>query len=103
MGGRFWISVVVMSVLCLANGFVVHGLLLHGDYSQLRIFSGLRQILCRAAVARGRGREADRLRRNRGPSEGRRGRLHQSRAQVGLTIPGYLRTGRDGAARFLTV
>ena len=35
MGGRFWISVVVMSVLCLANGFVVHGLLLHGDHSQL--------------------------------------------------------------------
>jgi hypothetical protein len=35
MGGRFWISVVVMSVLCLANGFLVHGMLLHGDYSQL--------------------------------------------------------------------
>jgi len=35
MGARFWISVVVMSVLCLANGFVVHGVLLHGDYSQL--------------------------------------------------------------------
>ena len=27
MGARFWISVVVMTVLCLANGFVVHGLL----------------------------------------------------------------------------
>ena len=35
MGARFWVSVVVMSVLCIANGFVVHGLLLHGDYSQL--------------------------------------------------------------------
>jgi hypothetical protein len=35
MGGRFWISVVVMSVLFLASGFVVHGVLLHGDYSQL--------------------------------------------------------------------
>ncbi len=35
MGGRFWISVVVMSVLSLARGFVVHGMLLHGDYSQL--------------------------------------------------------------------
>jgi len=35
MGGRFWISVVVMFVLCLATGFVVHGMLLHGDYSQL--------------------------------------------------------------------
>jgi hypothetical protein len=35
MGGRFWISVVVMSVLCLATGYMVHGVLLHGDYSQL--------------------------------------------------------------------
>ena len=35
MGGRFWISVVVMSVLNLAVGFVVHGVLLHGDYAQL--------------------------------------------------------------------
>ncbi len=35
MGGRFWISGVVMSVLCFATGFVVHGMLLHGDYSQL--------------------------------------------------------------------
>jgi hypothetical protein len=35
MGGRFWISVVVMSVLSLLFGFVVHGVLLHGDYSQL--------------------------------------------------------------------
>jgi hypothetical protein len=35
MGGRFWISVVVMSVLSLVCGFVVHGVLLHGDYSQL--------------------------------------------------------------------
>ena len=35
MGGRFWISVVVMSVLALANGFVVHGMLLHDDYSRL--------------------------------------------------------------------
>jgi hypothetical protein len=35
MGGRFWISVIVMAVLALANGFVVHGMLLHADYSQL--------------------------------------------------------------------
>ena len=35
MGGRFWISVVVMSVLSLMIGFVVHGVLLHGDYAQL--------------------------------------------------------------------
>ncbi len=35
MGGRFWISVVVMSVLTLMGGFVVHGMLLHGDYAQL--------------------------------------------------------------------
>ena len=35
MGGRFWISVVVMAVMALANGFVVHGLLLRADYSQL--------------------------------------------------------------------
>jgi len=35
MGGRFWISVVVMSVLSLGIGFVVHGVLLHGDYSLL--------------------------------------------------------------------
>jgi len=35
MGGRFWISVVVMSILAFANGFVVHGVLLHDDYSRL--------------------------------------------------------------------
>lgn len=35
MGGRFWISVVVMSVLSLMIGFVAHGVLLHGDYAQL--------------------------------------------------------------------
>jgi len=35
MGGRFWISVVVMAVLNFATGFVVHGILLHADYAQL--------------------------------------------------------------------
>jgi len=35
MGGRFWISVVVMSILAFANGFIVHGVLLHDDYSRL--------------------------------------------------------------------
>lgn len=35
MGGRFWISVVVMSILAFANGFIVHGVLLHEDYSRL--------------------------------------------------------------------
>lgn len=35
MGGRFWISVVVMFVLSMGLGFVVHGTLLHGDYAQL--------------------------------------------------------------------
>lgn len=35
MGGRFWISVVVMSVLSLVLGFVIHGMLLHADYAQL--------------------------------------------------------------------
>ena len=35
MGGRFWISGVVMSVLFLMSGFVVHGVLLHSDYAQL--------------------------------------------------------------------
>src|SRR5437867_10831660 len=35
MGGRFWISVVVMSILAFANGFIVHGVLLHDDYSGL--------------------------------------------------------------------
>ena len=33
MGGRFWISGIVMSVLALAGGFVVHGVLLHADYA----------------------------------------------------------------------
>jgi hypothetical protein len=35
MGGRFWISGIVMSVLFLASGFLVHGTLLHDDYSRL--------------------------------------------------------------------
>jgi cytochrome bd-type quinol oxidase subunit 2 len=35
MTGRFWISVVAMFVLSMALGFVVHGTLLHGDYSKL--------------------------------------------------------------------
>ena len=35
MGGRFWISVVVMFALSFALGFVVHGVLLHGDYAGL--------------------------------------------------------------------
>jgi len=35
MGGRFWISVVVMSILAFGSGFVVHGVLLHDDYSRL--------------------------------------------------------------------
>jgi hypothetical protein len=35
MGGRFWLSVVVMSILAFANGFIVHGVLLHDDYSNL--------------------------------------------------------------------
>jgi hypothetical protein len=35
MGGRFWISVVVMAAIALANGFIVHGMLLQDDYSQL--------------------------------------------------------------------
>jgi hypothetical protein len=35
MGGRFWISGIVMFVLFLLRGFVVHGMLLHADYGQL--------------------------------------------------------------------
>jgi hypothetical protein len=35
MGGRFWISVVVVAILSMLLGFVVHGVLLHGDYAQL--------------------------------------------------------------------
>ena len=35
MGGRFWISVVVMFVLSFMDGFVVHGVLMHDDYSRL--------------------------------------------------------------------
>ena len=35
MGGRFWISVVVLFLVSMTIGFVVHGMLLHGDYSQL--------------------------------------------------------------------
>ena len=33
MGARFWISVVVMFVVSMLVGFVVHGVLLHGDYA----------------------------------------------------------------------
>ncbi len=36
MDGRFWISVAVMFALSLGLGFVVHGVLLHGDYEQLQ-------------------------------------------------------------------
>lgn len=35
MPGRFWISVVVVAVVSLLIGFVVHGMLLHGDYAAL--------------------------------------------------------------------
>jgi len=35
MGGRFWISVVVLFVVSMTIGFVVHGTLLHSDYAQL--------------------------------------------------------------------
>ena len=35
MTKRFWLSVVVMFVLFMATDFVVHGVLLHGDYAQL--------------------------------------------------------------------
>ncbi len=35
MGGRFWISVVVMFAVSLTLGFVVHGMLLHNDYAGL--------------------------------------------------------------------
>jgi hypothetical protein len=35
MGRQFWISVVVMFILALVIGFVVHGMLLHGDYTAL--------------------------------------------------------------------
>ena len=35
MGGRFWISVVVMFLVSMTIGFVVHGVVLHGDYAQL--------------------------------------------------------------------
>jgi len=35
MRGRFWISVGVMFVLSFMTGFLVHGVLLNGDYSQL--------------------------------------------------------------------
>lgn len=35
MGGRFWISVVVLSVLSFLIGGLVHGVLLHEDYAQL--------------------------------------------------------------------
>ena len=35
MGSRFWISVGVMFVLAFLIGFLVHGVLLHGDYAGL--------------------------------------------------------------------
>jgi hypothetical protein len=35
MGKQFWISGVVMSIATLLAGFVIHGLLLSGDYSAL--------------------------------------------------------------------
>jgi hypothetical protein len=35
MGARFWISGVVMAFLSLMTDFVVHGMLLYGDYSAL--------------------------------------------------------------------
>ena len=35
MGRRFWILVVAMTVLSFLIGFVVHGLILHQDYSRL--------------------------------------------------------------------
>jgi hypothetical protein len=35
MGGRFWVSWLVLTVLSLAIGFAVHGGLLHDDYSRL--------------------------------------------------------------------
>lgn len=35
MGGRFWISVLVIFVVSMLIGFVVHGFILEGDYAQL--------------------------------------------------------------------
>ena len=35
MGGRFWISVVVIFVVSMLIGFAVHGVVLHDDYAQL--------------------------------------------------------------------
>jgi len=35
MNARAWISVVVLFVVSMVLGFVVHGLLLHGDYAQI--------------------------------------------------------------------
>ncbi|HXU10859.1 MAG TPA: hypothetical protein VN898_02760 [Candidatus Binatia bacterium] len=35
MGGRFWISMVVIFVVSMLIGFVVHGVMLHDDYAQL--------------------------------------------------------------------
>ena len=35
MGGRFWISVVIVAILSMLFGFVVHGVLLQGDYARL--------------------------------------------------------------------
>jgi len=35
MGGRFWISVVVISVVTMLIGFAVHGFVLKNDYAQL--------------------------------------------------------------------
>ncbi len=38
MDTRFWISGVVSFVLMMAVGFVVHGMLLHDDYLQTKLF-----------------------------------------------------------------
>src|SRR5215510_4359005 len=35
MGQRFWVSGAVVAVLFYLLGFVVHGMILHGDYGQL--------------------------------------------------------------------
>ncbi|HEX4782672.1 MAG TPA: DUF1761 domain-containing protein [Usitatibacter sp.] len=35
MNGRFWLSVVVLSIVSMLLGFLVHGLLLGGEYAKL--------------------------------------------------------------------
>ena len=35
MTKRFWLSSLVFFVACMATDFVLHGLILHGDYAQL--------------------------------------------------------------------